>query len=330
MTGAPRADWEATGSDRVRNFPPGRIGVLLPLEDRRAAALGICMYTTSNPLPYLIQRVAHDLVRLLGARIMPTRSLTWRPVPTEDAWRALRGDLVQAVGDFDHITAYRRHQTERTGLTMTLVRRGRPVAVVKLRTEESGLTTEQRALEAVVRARPTSFLAPVPLGAGVVDAGPAPLFWSAQSAVFTRPHRPVLEAPRQLFSEISDALRTHLVPRAGLEPAHNDVTPWNLRLDHQGRCWLFDWEDCGLAPPDADRAYYQACLHALRGRPLPSDLQPAGVAHWVTALEVRRDTTESDRDLTLRLLGALSADEPRDGRQETRGFWSTFRSGRLR
>jgi len=312
MSGS-RAAAADRGFERVRNFPPGRTGVLVPLADRKAAALGICMYTTSNRLPYLIQKTAHAAVKLLGARIMPSRSVVFRPVSDDDVWRVLRGDLVRTVGEFDHIAAYQRHQVERTGLTMTLVRRGSPVAVVKLRAEESGLSTEQRALEAVAQARPTSFLAPLPLGAGVVDAGPTPLFWSAQSAVFTRPHRPVLEASPQLFSEISDALRTHLVPRSGLEPAHNDVTPWNLRLDHENRCWLFDWEDCGLAPPDSDRAYYRACLHALRGRPLPTDLRAAGVAHWVTALEVRRDTTESDRDLTLRLLAALSADEPRAG-----------------
>lgn len=296
---------------RVRNFPPGRTGVLLPTTDRKAAALGICMYTTCNTVPYLVQRTAYAAVAVFGARLVPGRSQLWGPVPNHETWDLLRRELVHSVGDFDHIAAYRRPQIDRSGLTMTLIGRGEPVAVVKLRGEASGLTTEQRALAALTRARPSLFRTPSPLGAGVVGAGSAgPLYWSAQSAVFTRPHRPVLESSRDLFLEIREGLSPAFEPRLGLEPAHNDVTPWNLRVDHRGRRWLFDWEDCGLAPPDADRAYFAACLHALRGTPVPSDLEDAGIAYWTTALELRRDTTVSDQGLTRRLLEALQQPLP--------------------
>jgi hypothetical protein len=289
----------------VRSYPPGRTGVLLPLDNRRAAALGVCMYTVSNPLPLLLQRAAFTAASIVGPRVFPGAGGQWPSPPWEDVWEQLGADLADAIGPFTHVAVYQRKQTERSGLTMTVVDGRRAVAVVKVRDEPDGLAREQASLRAIHDARPGSFVAPAPLALGSTAPSTGPtLHWSAQSAVFTRPHRPDLDPPAELFAEIGHALASVL--DQGGSPAHNDVTPWNLRQDHRGRRWLFDWEDVGPAPEGSDQVYFSACLQALRETPMPQGLPPAAVEHWRTALVERRDTTVSDQDLTRRLLDAVT------------------------
>ena len=62
-----------------------------------------------------------------------------------------------------------------------------------------------------------------------------------------------------------------------LEPAHGDLTPWNLRVDADGRPWLFDWEWAGWAPPHADLLRF-ALVHGSLVNTNPEEL-----AAWIAA-----------------------------------------------
>ena len=52
----------------MKAFPRQESGVLLPLDDRRAAALGVTMYTACKPAVIRAQRVACTVIGLVGAR----------------------------------------------------------------------------------------------------------------------------------------------------------------------------------------------------------------------------------------------------------------------
>jgi hypothetical protein len=247
------------------------------------------MYTVSNRVPLLLQRGAFAFTSLLGARFLPGKGDEWPTSGWEDVWDGLRSEIADVIGPFSHVAVYRRRQAERSGLTMTVVDKKRAVAVVKVREESETLALEQVALRAVRDAAPHDVT----------------LHWSAQTSVFSRPHRPDVNPPDSLFDDVSHALEPVLEAQRGLRPAHNDLTLWNLRLDHRGQRWLFDWEDVGLAPPQADRVYFASCLHALRETPMPAGLPADAVQYWRSALETRRDTTVSDQELTSRLLQAV-------------------------
>ena len=297
------ADRGSPVSFRVKNFPPGRRGVLLPLSNRRAAALGVCLLTVSKPRPLILQHLAFWAVRLLGARTLPGSSTLWSPPTTVDEWSSLDSAWRGVVGHFDAISAYRRRQVERGGVTALLTRGSHPVAVVKLRTEARTLEREQRALEAVRETAPKSFRSPSPLGSGAVGG----LYWSAQSAVFTRPHRPSYDASDRLFDDVGRVLASAAPDEDGECLAHNDVTPWNLRLDHRGQLWLFDWEDWGAAPTAADRTYYAAARTALTGQAMPALLPESALSHWEKVLVARNAQTDADVALRGDMLAALRA-----------------------
>lgn len=76
-------------------------------------------------------------------------------------------------------------------------------------------------------------------------------------------HRPVLwDAGKicDISAEVSSALEKVLDRPFGIpshwKPIHGDMTPSNLREDHQNRIWLIDWEDVTWAPPLADVVYF--------------------------------------------------------------------------
>ena len=306
----------------MKAFPPGRLGVLLPVDDRRTAALGICLYTASKPWVVTLQKAAHLLVSVTGARALPGRTQLWQPPCSADEWQCLVVAWHEALGPFDGLAFYRRRQQARSGLTLLLARQGKALALVKLRSEvEGGLDVEQAALAAVSRFRPTTFRAPRPLGQGAAGQ----LRWSAQEAVFSRPHQPVIRPAPELFEEVSACLRG-LVPSRSLaadQPgisesesvaSHGDLTPWNLRRDRSGQTWLYDWEDVGPAPLDSDRAYFLATARALGGAPMPADLRAEAVEHCRTVVHDHDRSSPGDGPLVRPLLLAL--DEADDARRQ--------------
>ena len=296
----------------MKAFPPGRRGVLLPLDDRRTAALGICMYTASKPWVIALQVSAYWFSRALGPRLLPGRTEPWCPPAADEDWRDLIAAWTTATGRIDRLAVYQRRQHDRSGVTLLLTRDGGPTAVVKLRDEAGTLDQEQRALRAIETARPATFHAPRPLGGGRVG----PWWWSAQQAVFRRPHRPVLRCDPALFDEVHHILAEVVRPvGAGFQAAHGDLTPWNLRRDAGGQTWLFDWEDIVAAPPDTDRAYFAASAAALGAGPPPSGLPPAAVAYCRDLIRARSVTTRADAVLADGMLAALDAmntDTPED------------------
>lgn len=288
---------------RVKGFPWRRRGVLVPTGDRRTAALGICMFTASKPAVIAAQVASFWLVRLAGTRVLPGGEHGWEAPFRPADWEVLLAEWRSHLGPFDAMALYQRRQAERAGLTLLLTRHGRGVAVVKVRPEAGPLFQEQRALGAVMDAMPASFRSPAPLGAGSLGDD---VHWSAQSSVFERPHRPVLEPPSRLFGDVQDVLARIAPASSGGDPAaHNDLTPWNLRRDHRGDLWLYDWEDWGVATVGRDRVYFLATAAALAGGHLPPGLPAPAIAHWRDVVLARNNTSRSDEELNARILSAL-------------------------
>lgn len=296
----------------MRAFPPRRRGVLLPLNDRKTAAAGVAMYTATKGWVVRLQLLVYWFVSRFGARLLPGPTVHWQPPCTSDEWAALVVQWQAALGPLTGIAVYQRRQSSRAGLTFVTMRRGRAVAVVKLRADGGPLATEQRALAAVAGVGSHLFRAPNPLGSGQCGA----LTWTAQECVFRRPHRPVLDAPDALFDEVSRALQPVVgdpsnaresPPHHGASsPAHGDLTPWNLRMDESGRVWLFDWEDVGLAPAGSDRTYFRVTAAAMTGGSVPPDLPSAAVAHWRRVVQERLAGLPEDAELGCTLLRLLA------------------------
>lgn len=276
--------------------------MLLPAGDRGAAAAGLCMYTASKPVALLVQEIAFWAVRAAGPRVLPGRRLQWRPPMSSDEWAGLLSDWGEALGPFDHSALYQRRQAHRTGLTLVLCRSGRPRAIVKVRDEPEGLLEEQRALARFQTARPRTFRVPEPLGGGHLGRW----HWTAQSAVFRRPHRPVLAPDPRMFDEIRDTLDELFAPKEGTVASHNDLTPWNLRREPRGAVWLFDWEDAGPAPLRSDETYFHTALAGIRRTVMPVGLPTRTVAYWHEIVAQRLETSSADDAvLARRMLRAL-------------------------
>lgn len=293
------------GAAYMKSFPGNKHGVLLPTNDRETAALGVCMYTACRPSVLLAQRAAFLAVRRFGTKILPTRA---KPVelPADPGGRAeLLSAWNELLGPIDNIALYQRRQAHRSGLTMLVTRRAEPVAIIKLRHSPHPLRREQEALQMLEAAQPRSFRSPRPLGSGLAGRW----HWSAQEVVFNRPHRPAMEAPAGLFDEVSSLLSTLEPSPDGAVPAHRDLTPWNLRRDHHGQIWLFDWEEWGAAPPDADRVYFSVSSRALGGPPVPAGLAREAIAYHRVIMAERMRIAERGVTLPGQIMAALDQAE---------------------
>lgn len=291
-----------TETIEMKPFPPGRRGVMLPVNSRAAAALGVCMYTAAKPRVLLAQRGAYVLTRMFGTRTIPTKVVHWQPPYQHEVWREFRMQLRELFGPFDALAVYERRQLDRPGLTLLLTQGSRAIAIVKVRPEPDQLKVEQDALQSVRASGPSQFQVPAPLGLGSVTED---VHWSAQQCVFTKPHAPQLKASPQLFDEVTKGL-SHLKPiDSDLTAAHNDLTPWNLRVDRKGTTWLFDWEDAGPAPIGSDLTYFSIAVHALRGTDIPPGLPGPAVRHWREIVASRTITNQGDAVLSERLLAGL-------------------------
>lgn len=265
-------------------FPPAKIGVVGPRGDREGFLLGLTMFTASRSRIVHAHVASYHVARLLGPRALPAR----RTELVLDDWDEL---VASTDGLLDHVASVATYlrRDPRAGRTMLARRLDGRAVLLKTRTTSEGLTREQQMLSLLQGSPLPGIAVPPPLGLGSTPSG---LTWSAQGFVFHRPHRPVFRlADAQLAAlagTFKDVAADLGLPRgaAGLEPAHRDLSPWNLRQDHQGRVWLLDWEDVGMAPRGADGAYLDLTSAAVRGtKParMPSDV----VRYWTAVLEER-------------------------------------------
>src|SRR5438876_5364179 len=217
-------------------------------------------------------------VGLLGPRALPGRSFRWTPLGDME-WGELSDQWRRDLGAFDDVAGYTRLQASRTGLALLLLRKGSPIAFVKLRQGDSvNLSNEKLALEAVWSYRPKAFQVPEPLRSG------SAVGWHYLATAPLPPglHRPPRRAPLPaILEEVAAALaglpRRRETPNHW-RPMHGDFAPWNLRQLRGGSLALVDWEAAGCAPPGADAVFYAASWAALGIR--------LG-AGWITAEPVR-------------------------------------------
>jgi len=282
------------------------------------------MYAASSPAILCAQWIAWGLIRTVGPWAIPgSRGTIELPEIAE---------ITEALGlgpDGLSMAATYRRRDVRSGETFVATGSAGSL-MIKIRQSAAALDLEQRLLAAAAEVRPTTFNVPRPRGSGSLSDGRA---WSAQEMVFTAPHRACLELPDGLEDELADVLgrvdglqpaeelaAEQPVPDE-LTPAHGDLSPWNLRRDHHGRLWLFDWEDAELAPPGADRAYFQAAAGVIKpGQPVGRLLRP-GAIFWERRLADRLAAGHPQGPNTImrnRLRQALEADLPH-GRDDDAG-----------
>lgn len=299
----------------MRSFPPGRRGVLLPLDDRRAASAGISMYTVSKRWVLFAQKLAFWFVRIFGARLLPGRTVSWSPPCSESDWIELVAQWEGSLGQIRAFSAYQRPQSSRTGLTFVVIRENGSAVVIKLRDQPGTLMTEVKALMELGRVSTEHFQAPKAISSGQHNE----LFWTAQQCVFDQPHVPVFDVDDELFDEVSRALKPLFPKSTGGKmvkgdaisaPAHADLTPWNLRRDRRGQVWLFDWEDVRLAPLGSDRTYFRVTSAALTGEHLTVDLPVQAIDFWKNVVQRRRVREPEDAVLSETILNLLERVKP--------------------
>ncbi len=300
---------------RYKNFPPGWDHIRVPVSSRRAALAGLSLYAACRPRALWGQRVAWVCVAIFGPRTLPGRSLTWVPMASLE-WVELAETWRRELGAFDEVTGFARLDVHRGGLALLLLRKGSPIAFVKVHHGTGGsILNERRALEAVSKCRPRSFQAPELIQSGFLHgwhylaAAPLPLGL----------HRPPRHPPLQAILEEIEGALTQMPRPAGTpehwRPMHGDFAPWNLRrcagksLYLAGKSlYLMDWENAGWGPPNADEVFYRAADAALKNT-LPDRSAAAAAANADEAIRFWRGrvAADADNDRDRRLARSLRA-----------------------
>ncbi|MFC4911008.1 phosphotransferase [Actinomadura gamaensis] len=285
---------------------PGAGNVLVPVSSRRAALAGVALLTKSKPVAVAAQWAMYGAVAVAGPRVLPGARTSWDAPDDPALWK----DVAGSVGEFDGVAVYERPQASRRGgVAAVLLRAGRPVGFLKVRTEPGELDREERALRAFADGCSPAFRVPIVLGRGEAADG----HWMVIEAMPPRPARPVR---RPDLAGVVEAVREALAPvlPRGADvpshwlPMHGDLTAWNLRVCGRGLPWLIDWEDAAWAPPHADLVYYRATASAALGAPLGA-LPPGtgeAAAFWAERV-ARRSGGDHDAALNQRLLDILRA-----------------------
>lgn len=290
---------------RYKDFPPGWGHLLVPTSSRAAALAGLALYAPCRRRAVAAHRLVRTAVRVLGPAVLPGEAGLWDSGIPHDVWPDLAVEWTRSLGAFDEVAGYRR-SADRAGLSVLLLRRGTPLAFLKIRERDpSALDSERRALERVNAASLREVTAPRPLAAACVKG------WHYLAMTPLPPvlHRPPSGAPLEhITSELGAALAglegSAAVP-AHWRPMHGDFTPWNLRAAG-GRLFLVDWEDAGWAPPGADLVLYRAVETALGlGRPW-HEAPVEAAAFWLQRVTARSPRATRDRRLASALRQELA------------------------
>jgi phosphotransferase family enzyme len=280
---------------RYKDFPPGWGHVKIPMSSRGAALAGLGLYTACRTRALWAQRATRAMVAMLGPRALWGRSFTWNPM-SETEWETLASVWRHELGPFDDVAGYSRLQASRGGVALLLLRRGSPIAFVKLRQGDDGhLSNEQRALMAVWSYGPRAFLVPEPLDSGSLDDW----HYLALAPLPPELHRPARNPPLAAILEDVAAALAALPRLPGTpqhwRPMHGDFAPWNLRQLRGGSLVLVDWENAGWAPPGADEVFYRAAWAALRYRRAERCDALEAVQFWRARVSPQQENTRDER-----------------------------------
>jgi len=225
---------------------------------------------------------------------------------SEAEWAVLDDLWQREIGTFDEVTGYSRLQAGRAGAALLLLRRGVPIAFIKLRRGDPGsLVNEGLAMRSVWHFGPRSFRMPEPFRSGSA----AGWHYLATAPLPPGRHHPPDDPPLsavlgEIEAALSDLPRPPETP-GHWRPMHGDFAPWNLRRLRDGSLALIDWEDAGFGPPGADEVFYRATSAALWGRhPAQSDADEA-VEFWRRRVQPQ-PATEREHRLAVALGQALS------------------------
>jgi glycosyltransferase involved in cell wall biosynthesis len=282
---------------QYKDFPPGWGHIKVPMSSRRAALAGLGLYSACRARALWTQRAAGLVAAIFGPGALWGRSFAWSPMMTAAEWEELASLWRGELGTFDDMAGYSRLQASRGGLALLLLRKGAPIAFVKLRQGDAAeLANEWRALTAVEQYRPRAFQAPAPLRFGSVGGWN----WLAAAPLPSGLHRPSQRPPLpEILGEIAAALAGSHRPLGTPDhwrPMHGDFAPWNLRQLRGKSLALVDWEQAGWAPPAADEVFYQA-TSAVLGRGLPGHCDAAeAIRYWRDRISL----PENPRDERLR------------------------------
>ena len=270
-------------------LPPGRRYVWVPTADRDAALAGLSLYAPSRRRALLAHRMLWAAVRALGPVVLPGRRHEWHPPMDVATWSGLLLAWRDQLGEFDAFAVYERPQASRNGIALLLLRGGRRIAFVKVRSAPDSLVKERLILDALAERPHTTFRAARVVAAGAVDKW----HWLAMTPLEPAALRAGVSVPCAAINrEVAELLGDRLPKPAGTpdhwQPAHGDLVPWNVRLNADG-IWLLDWEDAGWAPPGADEAYYDAVRNVVYGSRLGS-VSSETAAFWSERIAQRSPT----------------------------------------
>jgi hypothetical protein len=287
--------------ERYKTLPLGADNFKIPTSSRSAALAGLSLYAACKPRGLWALRAAWITIELFGPGALPGRPTAWQPPMDEDVWSALASAWRAQAGDFDTLAVYQRRQASRPGLALLLLRRGTPVAFVKIRSDGvESLWDEARAQRAVWNFKPRSFGVPEPIACGEVER------WRyfITVALPPGPHFPPDDPPLDSILQETEAALADLPRPAGMpahwRPMHGDFAPWNLRRVGRTALVLIDWERAGWGPPHADAVLYRATEAALRGRAVGSCAHTEAVQFWMRQVR-SRPKTDQDSNFTAAL-----------------------------
>jgi hypothetical protein len=123
--------------ERYKRFPPGRGAVMIPLSSRANALAALAMYSAVRPRAAWAQRVARVGIRMLGPRVLPGAVTTWARPMADEVWAALQEQWRRTLGEFDTAAIYERGHENRPGVALLLLRAGRSLAFIKVRSTDT-------------------------------------------------------------------------------------------------------------------------------------------------------------------------------------------------
>lgn len=284
-----------------KTFPPGHRNILLMRDDKHSAIEGLALYSPVRYRGRLARFLARAALRLGGPRLLPGRSLEGLPLDVFSNGGEIR-QLVRALyGEYDGEAANSRRPPHSPGGTALLMRGGSPWLFLKIGSRSS-VEREWEALSLLHarRSEDSPFLSPTPLShhhlthVSVLVTEPLPLDKDRPSL-----SPPLARIVRSIRSSLCNLRRGAGVPHHW-QPAHGDLSPWNIR-ESGPRIYIVDWEEARYAPPLADQLYFHLTRSAVRHATIDLDTSTYREAadYWRTVFSHRPESTLKKRVLEL-------------------------------